>query len=108
VSFKSIVVLVAATCIVGAGCSSSSKTATSGPSTTEAGATTTTGTDRAYTRPVCPINESAPVAATKVAGSTSDYDITSFDGTKIRTHWFPLQGAGRRDRAHRVQGAGMG
>ena len=33
---------------------------------------------------------SAPVTATPVAGSTSDYDITSFDGTKIRVHWFPL------------------
>jgi len=25
-----------------------------------------------------------------VPGSTSDYDIVSFDGTKIRAHWFPL------------------
>lgn len=27
---------------------------------------------------------------TKVAGSTSDFDMVSFDGTKIRAHWFPL------------------
>lgn len=30
------------------------------------------------------------MTATRVAGSTSDYDVVSFDGTKIRAHWFPL------------------
>lgn len=28
-----------------------------------------------------------------VAGSTSDLDLTSFDGTTIRLHWFPVEGA---------------
>ncbi len=36
---------------------------------------------------------SQPVTATPVAGSTSDHDLTSFDGTRIRLHWFPLAGA---------------
>jgi ABC-2 type transport system ATP-binding protein len=28
-----------------------------------------------------------------VTGSTTDYDLTSFDGTKIRIHWFPRPSA---------------
>jgi ABC-2 type transport system ATP-binding protein len=31
----------------------------------------------------------APVVATRVAGTTNDWDVTSFDGTVIRAHWFP-------------------
>lgn len=30
------------------------------------------------------------VAAATVAGSSSDVDVTSFDGTRIRAHWFPV------------------
>ncbi len=33
------------------------------------------------------------MAATPVPGVTSDWTITSFDGTKIRAHWFPVAGA---------------
>lgn len=33
--------------------------------------------------------------ATAVAGSTSDYELTSFDGTKIRIHWFPVAASGK-------------
>ena len=89
-SFKSIVVLLAATCVVGAGCSSSSKTASPSPTTAAPPATTTTVVGGPYTPPVCTENGSAPVTATRVTGSTSDYDVVSFDGTKIRAHWFPL------------------
>ncbi len=35
----------------------------------------------------------APATAKKVAGSDHDLDLTSFDGTRIRLHWFPLSGA---------------
>lgn len=31
-----------------------------------------------------------PVAAVPVAGVASDWDVTSFDGTRIRAHWFPV------------------
>lgn len=34
------------------------------------------------------------VPAQKIAGSTSDFDLTSFDGTTIRIHWFPLSASG--------------
>ena len=33
------------------------------------------------------------VTATPVPGSTSDWNLTSFDGTIIRLHWFPVAGA---------------
>ena len=61
------------------GCSSSSTSAT----TTSTAATTTSAT--------CHRGEPAtPVAATPVPGSTTDWNVTSFDGTVIRAHWFPL------------------
>ena len=40
----------------------------------------------------------APEAA-RVPGRHADRDITSFDGTRIRAHWFPLPGATPRDPA---------
>ena len=61
------------------GCSSSSTST----STTRAGATTTAATCHRGA-------PSTPVTATAVPGSTTDWDITSFDGTVIRAHWFPL------------------
>ncbi len=39
----------------------------------------------------------ADVRADPVAGSPSDYTLTSFDGTPIRIHWFPADGAGAGD-----------
>ena len=94
-SFKPFVVLLAATCTVAAGCSSSSKaaspTATTAPKPTII--TTAPIPGGPYQRPVCTKNGSAPVTVTPVAGSTSDYDVVSFDGTKIRAHWFPVPGS---------------
>jgi ABC-2 type transport system ATP-binding protein len=86
---KSVVVLVAAGCLLAAGCSSSSKSAAPDGSTP---APTTTAVSGAYQRAACAVKAPAPVTATPVAGSTADYDITSFDGTKIRAHWFPRSG----------------
>jgi ABC-2 type transport system ATP-binding protein len=78
--------LVAAAGIVAAGCSSSAPKAT-----TAVNATTTTVAKLGdpYTRPPCNRNVPAPVVATPVPGSSSDYDVVSFDGTLIRAHWFP-------------------
>ncbi len=41
----------------------------------------------------CESPASDPVMATAVANSTSDYELTSFDGTTIRVHWFPVESA---------------
>jgi ABC-2 type transport system ATP-binding protein len=61
-----------------AGCSS----AASSP-TTASVAPATVGATSCH-RPV------ATVTATPVAGVPSDWDVTSFDGTVIRAHWFPI------------------
>ncbi len=44
-------------------------------------------------RPACTTPTVTAPAATSVAGVSSDWDITSFDGAKIRAHWFPVAGA---------------
>ncbi len=43
--------------------------------------------------PPCHRPLAAPVVAAPVPGVPSDWTITSFDGTKIRAHWFPVAGA---------------
>lgn len=62
-------------------------TTTTEPSTTSAETATTVAA------PVCEPEGAAPVTATPVPGSTTDLDVVSFDGTVIRAHWFPLEGA---------------
>ncbi len=74
----SIVVALAMTAAVLAGCSAPP---TPGPG---AGADTTASTT--CHRPL----PSHPVVATPVPGVPSDWDVSSFDGTKIRAHWFPV------------------
>lgn len=59
-------------------------------STTTAGATTTAPERSCDQEPTVSPVEAAPVAATP-----SDVDVTSFDGTTIRLHWFPAPGDDR-------------
>lgn len=61
-----------------AGCSSA---ATTGTGTTSGGATG--ASTAACTHPA------ATVHAVPVSGVATDWDVTSFDGTVIRAHWFP-------------------
>jgi ABC-2 type transport system ATP-binding protein len=46
--------------------------------------------------------------ATAVSGTPSDFDLTSFDGTKIRIHWFPNPTAGGKARPTVLMGPGWG
>ncbi len=46
--------------------------------------------------------------ATAVAGIPSDFELTSFDGTKIRIHWFPDHSAGGGARPTVLMGPGWG
>jgi ABC-2 type transport system ATP-binding protein len=48
--------------------------------------TTAPGT---YRRPPCRVTRPAPPPSVKSPDAPSDYDVTSFDGTRIRVHWFP-------------------
>lgn len=60
---------------------------------------------------VCARPAPSPVQAEPVPGVASDWTITSFDGTKIRAHWFPASGATTQHRVPTVlmgPGWGMG
>ena len=50
--------------------------------------TSTSTTAKANSAP-CHPDVSETVASTSVSGSPTDVDVTSFDGTRIRAHWFP-------------------
>jgi ABC-2 type transport system ATP-binding protein len=47
-----------------------------------------------------------PVVATPIAGTPSDWDLTSFDGTKIRVHWFPVDPGSSRTAPTVLMGPG--
>ena len=62
-----------------------------------------------YEPPACHRPKAAPVTATPVAGVPADWTITSFDGTKLRAHWFPVPGANAHRRYPTVfEGPGWG
>jgi ABC-2 type transport system ATP-binding protein len=57
----------------------------------------------------CTLPADPKPVATKVAGTASDWDLTSFDGVKIRLHWFPAPGASASHRLPTVlMGPGWG
>ncbi len=56
-----------------------------------AGASTSSSVPPADTpRHPCAVEPTGPVESTPVPGLPSDVDVTSFDGTTIRAHWFPV------------------
>ena len=86
-----------------AACSSSKSAAPPADTTPVDGATP------AATRPACERPAEATPAATPVPGVPSDWDVTTFDGVKIRTHWFPVSSATPSDPAPTVlMGPGWG
>lgn len=67
------------------------------------------GRPAGYQRPACERPEAEEPAAAEVAGAPADRDVTSFDGTSIRAHWFPVEGATGDDPAPTVlMGPGWG
>ncbi|HET8929273.1 MAG TPA: CocE/NonD family hydrolase [Acidimicrobiales bacterium] len=92
VGAKAGVAVVAVLALVVSGCSSGGSDAAS----TTAAATTSTTTASVQGRliadwkaPACDRAPSPAPEAKPVAGSKSDFDLISFDGTTIRIHWFP-------------------
>jgi ABC-2 type transport system ATP-binding protein len=83
-------------------------------SSSSAGATTTNkpnspAASSAYRRPACHVPAAPrPVQAVAVAGVANGWTITSFDGTKIRAYWFPVQGTGSRRYPTVLMGPGWG
>ncbi len=96
------IVLLAST-LVGAlaACSSSAKSGAPAPSSS---------TQPSVTTPAkCTPSAPAKPVVSMVAGIASDRDVTSFDGTKIRAHWFPAPGTSATHREPTVlMGPGWG
>ncbi len=82
-----------------AGCSSSDSAAT--PTTSAATPSTSSGTCE-------PPGGWQKTKATPVAGDSSDFELTSFDGTKIRIHWFPAPSADGQTHPTVLMGPGWG
>jgi len=100
---KHILISCAVIAAVLAACSSSvSKASPPNPST----APSSTSTPRPA---ACVPPAGGKVAAARVPGVASDWTLTSFDGAKIRLHWFPAPNAGRAHPAPTVlMGPGWG
>jgi ABC-2 type transport system ATP-binding protein len=87
-----------------AACSSSAS-----KSDAPAGSSSTTKPAGTTAPPKCTPPPGAQPVATKVAGVASDWDLMSFDGAKIRLHWFPAPGASATHRLPTVfMGPGWG
>lgn len=86
-------VTLAASCL--AACSSSGGSATATVPVTSSGTCQAPGGWRSTT-------------ATPVAGTPTDFELTSFDGTKIRIHWFPDPSADGQVRPTVLMGPGWG
>ena len=77
-------IVVVSVVVMLAACSSSSSGSSAKPANASAPTTAVQ-----YTRPDCHEQRPGAPQAVAVAGSASDFDVTSFDGTRIRAHWFP-------------------
>jgi ABC-2 type transport system ATP-binding protein len=91
--------LLAAVVLVVSGCSSGGPKAASTTtvlSTTVPGGSTRSNPGADWQAPKCDRKVAAAPEAKPVKGSKSDFDLTSFDGTTIRIHWFPRAGSGDR------------
>ena len=85
--------VLAAVVLVVSGCSSGGSKAAS---TTAPGGSAGSHPGADWKAPKCDRKVAAAPDAKPVKGSTSDFDVTSFDGTTIRIHWFPRAGSGGR------------
>jgi ABC-2 type transport system ATP-binding protein len=100
------VVLVTVGSLAAAGCSSSAAKSASPKPTTSTTAAVAGGP---YERPACTKKAAAAkVVATPVPGTPTDYDVVSFDGTKIRVHWFPVNHTAMNDAPTILKGPGWG
>ena len=72
--------------LVAAACSSS---------TAKSSATPAKVVNTKFVRPACHAARPATPKSVSIGGSASEFDVTSFDGTQIRAHWFPNPAASK-------------
>ncbi|MBS1837398.1 MAG: alpha/beta hydrolase [Actinobacteria bacterium] len=82
---RAAVVVLAAIAVLAGGCTTTEGSASPGASASKRSTTASTAP-----HPECTPDVPKQVAAAPVVGSTTDIDVTSFDGTRIRAHWFPV------------------
>ncbi len=101
-----ILAVACAAALVGAACSGSGSESGSGSGS---GSGDSSSGAVAAGSQACDRRPAPPPRAARVRGAPSDRDITSFDGTRIRAHWFPVRGATADDPAPTVlMGPGWG
>jgi ABC-2 type transport system ATP-binding protein len=109
---RSLVAVVVASVLAAACSSAAANKAT--PTSTHPGASATNPTTTSsvpggpYTRPACVVPARDSVQSAPVPGSASDFDITSFDKTLIRVHWFPVHLPPGRTAPTVLKGPGWG
>ena len=90
---RAVAALCSGALLAAAGCSSSTADP-GGPTTTTAPADDAASDEAGSpTGATCEVESDAEVEAVPVDGSDHDLDVTSLDGTTIRAHWFPVDGA---------------
>jgi Dipeptidyl aminopeptidases/acylaminoacyl-peptidases len=76
---RGLMVVLVAVVVVASACSSS---------TTKSSAAHATVAGTKFVRPACHATRPAPPKSASADGGTSEFNVTSFDGTQIRAHWF--------------------
>lgn len=89
---RAVLVALAIVSVTATACSDAESSGSTSGSTSAASRSTTTAGPR--TRPACDRPVAENVVAHDVAGVPADHDVTSFDGTVIRAHWFPVGDTG--------------
>ncbi|HMJ77680.1 MAG TPA: CocE/NonD family hydrolase [Iamia sp.] len=88
---RTLVIIATAVLLLGACSSDDGGDDDAGSTTTEAGESETTTAADAPDDGACDQGATTEeVEAVPVEGTPSDWDVTSFDGTTIRAHWFPV------------------
>ena len=82
-----------AAAMLAASCSSDTSDGSAKSTNSTTTSTTTTGSGQAFSHECTQGATIDKVESTPVTGSDTDHTITSFDGTKIRAHWFPTADA---------------
>lgn len=111
--FARVGAVVFAGAMVVAGCTSSGSDAKDEVGTTRRPATTAAksslaASTAAWRPPVCDRAAAPAPDAKPVTGAPHDLDVTSFDGTTIRAHWFPLSDTGAKSAPTVLMGPGWG
>ena len=87
---RGLLVVLIAVVVIAAACSSSTA-----KSSTKSSATPAKVVSTKFVRPACHVTRPAPPKSVSPGTQSWEFDVTSFDGTQIRAHWFPNPAASK-------------